>query len=116
MELESEFGHVQVELDNSANGSRLMIKDLKSGQTIYLDPLELEGLAWARHGDLAALLDPGLTVARDSSPLALGRVDPYYVRHPQVFRQLSSSIFSVYLGLRRPVHSLASTILRREWA
>ncbi len=56
------------------------------------------------------------TVAQDSSPLALGRVDPYYVRHPQVFRQLSSPIFSVYLGLRRPVHSLASTILRREWA
>ena len=41
MELVSEFGHVQVELDNSANGARLMIKDLKSGQTIFLDPLEL---------------------------------------------------------------------------
>ena len=67
MELESEFGHVQVELDNSANGVRLMIKDLKTGQSIFLDPLELEGLAWARHGDLAPLLDPGLSVARDSS-------------------------------------------------
>lgn len=67
MELESEFGHVLVEKDTSGNGVRLMIKDLKSGQTIFLDPLELEGLAWARHGDLAVLLDPGLTVARDSS-------------------------------------------------
>ena len=67
MELESEFGHVLVEKDTSGNGVRLMIKDLKSGQTIFLDPLELEGLAWARHGALAVLLDPGLTVARASS-------------------------------------------------
>ena len=76
LELESEFGHVQVELDNSANGSRLMIRDLKTGQTIFLDPLELEGLAWARHGDLAPLLDPGLSIARDSSLDSL-QVDTY---------------------------------------
>ena len=76
MELESEFGHVQVEVDNSANGVRLMIRDLKTGQTIFLDPLELEGLAWARHGDLAPLLDPGLSVARDSSLDSL-QVDSY---------------------------------------
>ena len=80
MELESEFGHVQVEKDESGNGIRLMIKDLKSGVSIYLDPLELEGLAWARHGDLAPLLDPGLTVARDSSLDSL-QVDTFLREH-----------------------------------
>ena len=80
MELESEFGHVQVEKDDSGNGVRLMIKDLKTGQTIFLDPLELEGLAWARHGDLAPLLDPGLTIARDSSLDSL-QVDTFLREH-----------------------------------
>ena len=42
MELRSEFAHVRVEVDTTANGPRLMIQDIKTGATTYLDPLELE--------------------------------------------------------------------------
>lgn len=58
MELKSEFAQVRVEVDLNANGPRLMVLDLRTGMTNYLDPLELESLAWARHEDLAPLLDP----------------------------------------------------------
>jgi hypothetical protein len=60
LELRSEFAHVRVELDESANGPRLMIEDLKTGQRVYLDPLELESLAWADHAELAPLLNPAV--------------------------------------------------------
>jgi hypothetical protein len=36
-----------------------MIRDLRTGQEIYLDPLELAALASARHDELLPLLDPG---------------------------------------------------------
>jgi hypothetical protein len=58
MSLKSEFAHMQVSVNRSANGPRLEIQDLRTGQTFYLDPLELESLAWSRHEDLAVLLDP----------------------------------------------------------
>lgn len=58
MELKSEFGHVRVELDESGNGARLMIQDMRTGKVAYFDPLELETLAWTRHEDLAPFLDP----------------------------------------------------------
>lgn len=58
MDLKSEFAQVRVELDTTANGPRLMIRDMRTGMTNYFDPLELESLAWARHEDLAPLLDP----------------------------------------------------------
>lgn len=61
MELRSEFAHVRVEVDTTANGPRLMIQDIKTGATTYLDPLELETLAWMRHADLAPLLNPALS-------------------------------------------------------
>ncbi len=59
MELANEFARVRVEKDVAANGPRLMIQDIKTGKQIFLDPLELESLAWAVHEDLAPLLDPG---------------------------------------------------------
>ena len=65
MELKSEFARVRVELDTSGNGPRLLVQDLKTGKAIYLDPLELETLAWMRHEDLAAFLDPGHRRWRD---------------------------------------------------
>lgn len=37
------------------------IEDVKTGQSIVLGPLELESLAYARHHDLFALLDPSAT-------------------------------------------------------
>jgi hypothetical protein len=56
--LTSEFAAIEIERDDSGNGPRLLIRDAGSGKSIYLDPLELWGLAWARHEDLIALLDP----------------------------------------------------------
>lgn len=58
MILASEFALVEIELDESGNGPRLRIRDMKSGQVGYLDPLELEYLAYATKEELAPLLDP----------------------------------------------------------
>lgn len=37
MELKSEFAHVRVELNESGNGPRLMIEDLKEGKVAFFD-------------------------------------------------------------------------------
>jgi hypothetical protein len=58
MVLTSEFAAVEVERDDSGNGPRLMIRDLRSGNCIYMDPLELMALAWLRHEELLPFLDP----------------------------------------------------------
>ena len=57
----SEFGIVAVEVRGAQGRERLRIEDLRTQAAVELDPLELESLAWATHGDLAALLDPGRT-------------------------------------------------------
>jgi hypothetical protein len=57
--LESEFASVEVIYDGSSNGPRLLIRDRRSGQESYLDPLELEALVYIRHDDLSGFLDPG---------------------------------------------------------
>ena len=59
MILKSEFARVTVELDNTGNGPRLMIRDDWAERAIYLDPLELASLAWCEHQDLAPFVDPG---------------------------------------------------------
>jgi len=59
--LRNEFAHVRVSLHDPGDRPRLQIEDLRTQQTVELDPMELESLAWARHIDLAPLLDPGLT-------------------------------------------------------
>lgn len=64
-ELHSEFGSVRVAIDRDANGPRLRVEDLKTGQVGYLDPLELETLAWLPEGGLHKLLDPSLLRWRD---------------------------------------------------
>lgn len=56
--LKSEFAAVFVEILDSGRGPRLMIKDARTDQAIYLDPLELESLAWRKHADLKSFLDP----------------------------------------------------------
>jgi hypothetical protein len=65
MELTSEFASVQVSLDHDGNGPRLRIEDLKTGQIGFLDPLELETLAWLPEGGVHKLLDPSLLRWRD---------------------------------------------------
>lgn len=56
--IRNEFAHVSIDLDLSANGPRLRVQDLRGGKEMFLDPLELEALAWATHGDLEEILDP----------------------------------------------------------
>lgn len=58
LRLASEFASVEVERDDRGNGPRLMIRDARSGRCVFLDPLELAALAWARHEELAPFLDP----------------------------------------------------------
>jgi hypothetical protein len=59
IQLTSEFAAVEVDRDDNGNGPRLMIRDLRSGQRVFLDPLELAALAWTRHEELTPFLDPG---------------------------------------------------------
>ncbi|HWE33301.1 MAG TPA: hypothetical protein VG410_07450 [Solirubrobacteraceae bacterium] len=68
MELTSEFASVEVTLDHDGNGPRLKIVDLKTGQVGFLDPLELETLAWLPEGGLHKLLDPSLLRWREGGP------------------------------------------------
>jgi hypothetical protein len=56
-----EFGHISAGMDTSANGPRLMLRDVRTGKTAYFDPLELESLVWCRHEQLAEILDPART-------------------------------------------------------
>ena len=58
MTLNSEFATVEVDRDDSGNGPRLMIRDLRSGDCIFMDPLELASLALLRHEELLPFLDP----------------------------------------------------------
>jgi hypothetical protein len=58
MRLENEFASVEVELDLDANGPRLKIVDLRTGHIGYLDPFELETLAWLDKDTLTAFFDP----------------------------------------------------------
>ncbi len=67
-ELTSEFAAVSLSIDHDGNGPRLRIEDLKTGRVGYLDPLELETLAWLPEGGLHKLLDPSLLRWRDPSP------------------------------------------------
>jgi len=55
----SEFAIVGLTVKEERSGrARLCIEDLRTQQTVELDPLELESLAWAQHEDLSPLLDP----------------------------------------------------------
>jgi len=56
--LTSEFAAVAVSRDDSGNGPRLLIRDLRTGRETLLDPLELAALTWVRHEELAPFLDP----------------------------------------------------------
>ena len=58
--LKNEFATVEVIRDDTANGSRLLIKDLQTGRQVYLDPLELEALTRVPHSAFARWLDPDL--------------------------------------------------------
>lgn len=56
--IRNEFAMVEVGRDDAAKGERLLIRDVQTGATIYLDSLELEALTRLRHKDFAPLVDP----------------------------------------------------------
>ena len=56
--LANEFATARVSLDTEGNGPRLKVEDTSSGVHIFLDPLELQALAWATHKDLAFFASP----------------------------------------------------------
>jgi hypothetical protein len=58
-DLANEYASVRVQVDNDANGPRLKITDLSTSASVWLDPLELECLAWVRHEDLSYIVRPG---------------------------------------------------------
>ena len=68
----NEFATVEVVRDDSANGERLLIRDLVTGREVYLDPLELEALTRASHSQFATWLEPDLQGdgQESTSPLA----------------------------------------------
>ena len=56
--LRNEFGSVEVMKDESANGPRLLIRDLEDGSEIYLDILEVESLTRRTHADFVDFVRP----------------------------------------------------------
>ena len=56
--LRNEFASVEVLKDDSANGPRLLIRDLEDGSEIYLDPLEVESLTRRTHADFTDFVRP----------------------------------------------------------
>lgn len=89
MQLTSEFASVEIALDVSGNGPRLKITDLRSGQIGYLDPLELETLAWMGKDDLAPIFASALTrrQALEGTDLSeLARLEKGWLVRPQARR------------------------------
>jgi len=61
----SEFAEVKVELDDSANGVRLKLTDIRGDKVRYLDALELETLVHLSVERLDELMDPSFDRWRD---------------------------------------------------
>ncbi|MCK9248048.1 MAG: hypothetical protein M0P31_03605 [Solirubrobacteraceae bacterium] len=70
VELVSEFAAVACSIDREGNGPRLRIEDLKTGRVGFLDPLELETLAWLPDGALHKFLDPSFHRWREAPAAA----------------------------------------------
>ena len=85
MELVSEFAAVALTLDSAGNGPRLRVEDLRTGHVGFLDPLELETLAWLPDGALHGLLDPSLHRWRED-----GVLERLPERHTQPFTDAST--------------------------
>jgi hypothetical protein len=54
--LTSEFAAVRVSVDGRANGPRLRVEDLESGDCVFIDPLELASFCQANDEDRATWL------------------------------------------------------------
>jgi hypothetical protein len=56
--LRNEFATVEVLLDETANGPRLLVRDLETGRQVHLDALEMESLTRMNHDDFAERVRP----------------------------------------------------------
>jgi hypothetical protein len=56
--LRNEFATVEVLLDETANGPRLLVRDLETLQQIHLDALEVESLTRMDHDDFVERVRP----------------------------------------------------------
>jgi hypothetical protein len=56
--LRNEFATVEVSLDETANGPRLLIRDLETGRQACLDALEVESLTRMSHDDFVDRVRP----------------------------------------------------------
>lgn len=54
--LTSEFATVRVAVDTTANGPRLLVENIETGERTYLDPLELASFCSAGSDDRMAWL------------------------------------------------------------
>ena len=66
--LHSEFASVRISRDDSANGPRLVVEDVRTGRSIALDPLELEWIAWSSHAEVLRLIPEELRAGELSDP------------------------------------------------
>lgn len=84
MVLKNEFAAVEIERDDNANGPRLLVRDLRSGRSTFLDPFELAALVWVRHEELMPFLDPArLDPRAPKAPLQLAPVQITSDRPPR---------------------------------
>ena len=56
--LRNEFATVEVSLDETANGPRLLVRDLETMQQVHLDALEVESLTRMSHDDFVDRVRP----------------------------------------------------------
>ena len=56
--LRNEFATVEVLLDETANGPRLLVRDLETARQVHLDALEVESLTRMIHDDFAERVRP----------------------------------------------------------
>jgi hypothetical protein len=56
--LSNEFATAIVSIDNSANGVRLRVEDPTTGAAIFLDPYELQSLAYLTVRDIEEFMRP----------------------------------------------------------
>ncbi|KRE39564.1 hypothetical protein ASG73_00930 [Janibacter sp. Soil728] len=64
----NEFAVVSIKVVGPPGRTRLRIEDLRTRQTIDLDAIELESLAWLTHRDLSKFLDPSATRWTNQTP------------------------------------------------
>ena len=74
-QLKNEYASVKVTVDTEGKGTRLRVEDVASGSVIYLDPIELQALAWATKEDLSIFTRPYFKERAMERKLGIDRPD-----------------------------------------